>query len=69
LKGGIYVNNVTFLFLAAMLAGFGLLRVNVSGFLSPLNPLVDMIGVFAVLIFALALIYNGLMFLAGKKKF
>lgn len=63
------MNNFTFLFLASMLAGFGLLRVPVSGFLAPLDPLVDFVGVFSILIFALALIYNGLMFLAGKKKF
>jgi hypothetical protein len=63
------LNSFPFLYLAAMLAGFGLLRVPVSGFLAPLNPLIDIIGVLSVLIFALALIYYGLMYLAGKKKF
>ncbi|AYA78103.1 hypothetical protein DOE78_23375 [Bacillus sp. Y1] len=63
------LNSYPLLFLAAMLAGFGLLRVPVSGFLTPLDPLIDGIGVLTVLIFALALIYHGLMFLAGKKKF
>jgi len=63
------LNSYPLLFLAAMLAGFGLLRVPVSGFLAPLNPLVDIIGVLTILIFALALIYHGFMFLAGKKKY
>jgi hypothetical protein len=63
------LNSYPLLFLACILAGFALLRVPVTGFLAPLSPLVTVIGVLTVLLFALVLIYHGLMFLAGKKKF
>ncbi|CAG9621799.1 hypothetical protein [Sutcliffiella rhizosphaerae] len=48
------------LFLAAMLAGFGLLRVPMTGTFAALEPITNIVGVISVLIFSLALIYLGL---------
>ncbi|QFT88118.1 hypothetical protein FIU87_05660 [Bacillus sp. THAF10] len=47
------------LFFAAMLAGFGLLRVPMTGTFAALEPVTSIVGVITVLIFSLALIYLG----------
>jgi len=54
--------------LASILAGFALLKVPLSGtFLDVIEPISNLIGILAIIIFSLALIYKGLMALLGKK--
>ncbi|KPB03219.1 MULTISPECIES: hypothetical protein [Bacillaceae] len=47
------------LFFAAMLAGFALLRVPMTGTFAALEPITSILGVITVLVFSLALIYRG----------
>lgn len=55
------------LMLASILAGFALLKVPVAGtFLGSLAPVTTLIGILAILIFSLFLIYKGLMALKNK---
>ncbi|MGB3260068.1 hypothetical protein [Paenisporosarcina sp.] len=55
------------LMLASILAGFALLKVPLSGtFLSGLEPITNVIGVLAIVIFSLFLIFKGVMALLGK---
>ncbi|MFC5591294.1 hypothetical protein ACFPRA_20635 [Sporosarcina soli] len=61
------MDRFIFLMLASILAGFALLKVPLSGtFLSGIEPITDLIGLLAMLIFSLVLIYKGLMALLGK---
>nr|WP_263324621.1 hypothetical protein [Neobacillus sp. Marseille-Q6967] len=55
------------LFLACILAGFALLRVPLTGFFSPLSPLVVLIAVITILLFSVVLIVYGVLVLIGKK--
>jgi hypothetical protein len=53
--------------LASILAGFALLKVPLTGtFLSGLEPITNLIGILAIVIFSLLLIFKGLMALLGK---
>ena len=55
------------LMLAGILAGFALLKVPVScTFLAGIEPITNVIGVLAVLIFSLFLIVKGIMAILGK---
>ncbi|GIN61767.1 hypothetical protein J27TS8_17600 [Robertmurraya siralis] len=55
------------LMLASILAGFALLRVPLNDtFLASLAPVTTIIGVLAVVIFALVIIYKGVMALVRK---
>ena len=55
------------LMLASILAGFALLKVPLTGtFLSGLEPITNLIGILAIVIFSLVLIFKGLMALLGK---
>jgi hypothetical protein len=55
------------LMLASILAGFALLRVPIAGtFLDSLEPLTTLIGILAIVIFSLFLIFKGVMALLGK---
>lgn len=55
------------LMLAGILAGFALIKVPLSGtFLSGLEPTTTLIGILAIVIFSLFLIFKGLMGLLGK---
>ncbi|MCZ8535731.1 hypothetical protein M9R32_00840 [Paenisporosarcina quisquiliarum] len=55
------------LMLASILAGFALLKVPLSGtFLAGLEPITNVIGVLAIVIFSLFLIFKGVMALLGK---
>ncbi|PGS49317.1 hypothetical protein [Bacillus sp. AFS041924] len=55
------------LMLASILAGFALIKLPLAGtFLSSVEPLTDLIGILAILIFSLFLIYKGFMSLIGK---
>ncbi|KMJ58051.1 hypothetical protein AB685_14650 [Bacillus sp. LL01] len=47
------------LFFAAMLAGFALLRVPLTGTIAAIEPITSILGVITVLVFSLALIYHG----------
>ena len=56
-----------FLMLASIIAGFALIKMPLAGtFLSSVQPLTDLIGILAILIFSLFLIYKGFMSLIGK---
>ena len=55
------------LLLGSILAGFALLKVPLeSTFLSSIDPITDLIGILAILIFSLFLIFKGVMALLGK---
>ncbi|PUB10047.1 hypothetical protein [Paenisporosarcina sp. OV554] len=55
------------LMLASILAGFALLKVPLTGtFISGLEPITTLIGILAIVIFSLFLIFKGLMGLLGK---
>lgn len=55
------------LLLAGILAGFALLSSAVEeSFLSSITPVTDVIGVLAILVFSLFLIYKGVMAILGK---
>ncbi|AMQ05926.1 MULTISPECIES: hypothetical protein [Sporosarcina] len=56
------------LMLASILAGFALLKVPLSDtFLAGLEPITNLIGILAIVIFSLVLMYKGLMALLGRK--
>lgn len=55
------------LMVASILAGFALLKAPLVGtFLSGLEPITNIIGILAIVIFSLVLIFKGLMALIGK---
>ncbi|ALC87993.1 hypothetical protein AM499_20960 [Bacillus sp. FJAT-22090] len=55
------------LMLASILAGFALLKVPLEGtFLAGLEQIINLIGILAIVIFSLFLIFKGLMALLGK---
>jgi hypothetical protein len=58
--------NLVALFLAAILSGFTLTRLPEVSFLSSLTSLFDLIGVLAMIVFSLALIYMGVKALIKK---
>lgn len=61
------MDRLILLMLASILAGFALIKVPLSGtFLAGLEPITDIIGIVAVLLFSLFLIFKGLMGLLGK---
>ncbi|WP_240468635.1 hypothetical protein [Gracilibacillus sp. YIM 98692] len=61
------MNYKIILYLGCILAGFALLKVPLHGYFKPLEPLVILIGILTILLFALVIIFNGVMFLLGKK--
>jgi hypothetical protein len=55
------------LYFVCMLAGFGLLKVSVAGtFLAGLAPVLTIIGVLAVIVFAVVLLVYGVLALFGR---
>ena len=55
------------LMLASIFAGFALLKVPLEGtFLQGIQPITDLIGILAIVIFSLVLIYKGILSLLGK---
>ncbi|MFP7297123.1 hypothetical protein [Neobacillus niacini] len=56
-----------FLYFFCILAGFALLRVPLTGVLGTLNPLVDLIGVLAILLFSFVLIIQGVLYLVKRR--
>jgi hypothetical protein len=56
-----------FLYFLCILAGFALLKVELTGFFAPLSPLVLLIGVIAVLLFSLVLIIHGVLCLVKRR--
>lgn len=61
------MDRLIFVLLAGIVAGFALVKVCLSGtFLAGLEPIIDIIGIVAILIFSLFLIYKALKALFGK---
>ncbi|MEL3972544.1 hypothetical protein AAEO50_09650 [Rossellomorea oryzaecorticis] len=56
------------LFFLGILSGFALLRVPLTGFLAPINPIIDVIGVLAILLFSIILIFKGVIHLIDSRK-
>ncbi|MDT9027030.1 hypothetical protein [Rossellomorea yichunensis] len=55
------------LLVASILSGFALLKAPLAGtFLASIAPVTDVIGILAILIFSLFLIYKGVMEILGK---
>ncbi|MBO1513797.1 hypothetical protein [Metabacillus bambusae] len=61
------MDNRIFLFLATILSGFALIKVNLDDtFLSALAPYTTIVGVLTVIVFSLVLIYKGVRSLFSK---
>lgn len=61
------MDRLILLMLASILAGFALLKVPLEGtFLAGLEQIINLIGILAIVIFSLFLIFKGLMALLGK---
>lgn len=61
------MDNRIFLFLAAILSGFALIKVPLAdSFLDGISPVTDVIGILAVIIFSLVLLYKGVKGLFSK---
>jgi hypothetical protein len=61
------MDRMILVFLASILAGFALINVPLGGtFLAGLAPFTTIIGVLAVVVFSLVLIYHGLKALFSK---
>ena len=61
------MDRLIVLMLASVFAGFALLKVPLAGtFLASIEPITNLIGILAILIFSLVLIYKGLMALLRK---
>ncbi|OAS86056.1 MULTISPECIES: hypothetical protein [Metabacillus] len=61
------MDNRIFLFLATILSGFALIKVNLEEtFLSALAPYFNILGILTVLVFSLVLIYKGVRSLFSK---
>ncbi|WP_147534383.1 hypothetical protein [Bacillus marasmi] len=61
------MDRTIFLMLACILAGFALIKVPLAGtFLASISPVTSMIGIIAILVFSLYLIYKGVMAIVGK---
>ncbi|MCR8849769.1 hypothetical protein NQ095_15225 [Rossellomorea sp. SC111] len=55
------------LLVAGILSGFALLKVPLDGtFLESVSPVTDIIGILAILVFSLFLIFKGVMAVLGK---
>ena len=55
------------LMLASILAGFALLRVPLAGtFLAGLEPITTIVGILAIVVFSLILLFKGLLALLGE---
>jgi hypothetical protein len=66
-KEGNRMDRFILLLVAGILSGFALLKVPLAGtFLASVSPVTDIIGVLAILIFSLFLIYKGIMSILGK---
>jgi hypothetical protein len=61
LKGGKSMDNSAFLYLACILAGFALIRLPLAGSpLAGIEPITSLIGIFAILVFSVILIFKGI---------
>lgn len=61
------MDRMILVFLASLLAGFSLIKLSLAGtFLASLEPFTTIIGVLAVIVFSLALIYQGVKTLFNK---
>ncbi|MGM7720986.1 hypothetical protein [uncultured Metabacillus sp.] len=58
------MNSWIFLYLAAILSGFALIKVPLAGtFLASIAPFTTVVGVLTVLVFSAVLIYKGIRYL------
>ncbi|MFY4777326.1 hypothetical protein [Metabacillus sp. RGM 3146] len=61
------MDRLILLMLASILAGFALLKAPIAGtFLAGISPVTNVIGLLAIVVFSLYLIYKGVMALFGK---
>jgi hypothetical protein len=61
------MDRLILLMLAGIIAGFVLVRAPLSGsFLVSVEPITSTIGILAILVFSLYLIYKGIMAILGK---
>ena len=61
------MDRLIFLMLAGIIAGFVLVKAPLnSSFLESIEPITSTIGILAILVFSLYLIYKGLMAILGK---
>ncbi|BDG36459.1 hypothetical protein [Saccharococcus caldoxylosilyticus] len=61
------MDKLAFLFLACILAGFALIKLPLAGSpLAGIQPITSLIGILAILVFSLVLIFRGIMALVGK---
>ncbi|WP_175990374.1 hypothetical protein [Bacillus sp. Marseille-Q1617] len=62
------MSHSIWLFFLGILSGFALLRVPLTGFLEPINPIADVIGVLAILLFSIVLILKGVLHLIDSRR-
>ncbi|MBA2875443.1 hypothetical protein [Thermaerobacillus caldiproteolyticus] len=61
------MGNFVFLFLACILAGFALINLPLAGSaLAAIQPITSLIGILAILVFSLVLIFKGIIALVDK---
>lgn len=61
------MDKIAFLFLACILAGFALIKLPLAGtVLVSLQPVTSLIGILAIFVFSIVLIFKGIIALLGK---
>ncbi|MGG5254205.1 hypothetical protein ACQYAD_11985 [Neobacillus sp. SM06] len=60
------MNSLVFLFLAAIFAGFSLLKLPAVSFVPDLQPFFQIVGVLAIIIFSFVILYMALKALFNK---
>lgn len=61
------MNGIVWIYLASILAGYTLLNLPATSFLSGLTPFFDIVGVVAMIVFSFALLYLGVKELISRK--
>ncbi|MDE3838706.1 hypothetical protein C0966_04805 [Bacillus methanolicus] len=61
------MNGIVWIYLASILAGYTLLNLPATSFLSGLTPFFDIVGVVAMIVFSFALLYTGVKELICRK--
>ncbi|EIJ81356.1 hypothetical protein PB1_00385 [Bacillus methanolicus PB1] len=61
------MNGIVWIYLASVLAGYTLLNLPATSFLSGLTPFFDFVGVVAMIVFSFALLYTGVKELISRK--
>jgi amino acid transporter len=61
------MNGIVWIYLASILAGYALLHLPATTFLSSLAPFFDIVGVIAIIVFSFVLLYTGVKTLFNRQ--